>query len=191
MDNTKTKKDYNDSELYANQLNYNAYVEKKQNVYRVLYLVASIISLVSIFILPMYKYELLGKKKGQMRIIGEYTAEYIIEKYFNYSLGPHSLLNTALIISIFAMIILSAYVIVGGVMNLFAKKKIESNATLAKLFNYGMLEIIATVLFVVLMISMVFCKVDAFGNVENMIGFWAIFASSIVMICTSISLSSK
>ncbi len=65
MDNTKTKKDYNDSELYANQLNYNAYVEKKKNVYRVLYFVASIISLVSIFILPMYKYELLGKKKGQ------------------------------------------------------------------------------------------------------------------------------
>lgn len=30
MDNTKTKKDYNDSELYANQLNYNAYVEKKR-----------------------------------------------------------------------------------------------------------------------------------------------------------------
>ena len=84
MDNTETKKDYNDSELYANQLNYNTYVEKKRTVYRVLYFVASIISLLSIFILPMYKYELLGKKKGQMRIIGEYTAEYIIEKYFNY-----------------------------------------------------------------------------------------------------------
>lgn len=192
MDSTETKKkSYNGTDLYENQLKYNTYVENKRKVYRVLYLIAAVVSLVSIFILPMYKYELLGKKKGQMRIIGEYTGEYVIEKYFNYGLGPHNMLNTGLMISLILLILLAAYVTVGGVMNIFMKKKIESGNIVNKLFNYGMLEIIATAMVIVLMLSMIFCKVDASGSVENMIGYWTVFVSSIVMICTSISLSSK
>ena len=81
MDNTEVKKDsFGDIDLYANQLKYNTYVEKKHSIYNVLFFISSIVSVLSIFVLPMYKYELLGKKRGQMKIIGEYTAEYIIEK---------------------------------------------------------------------------------------------------------------
>ena len=192
MDNTEVKKDsFGDIDLYANQLKYNTYVEKKHSIYNVLFFISSIVSVLSIFVLPMYKYELLGKKRGQMKIIGEYTAEYIIEKYFNLTLGPHSLLNTCLVISIVAMIVLSVYILVGAVINLFAKKVLESNRIVSKLFNFDLLEVTSVVLFICLMLSMVFCKVDAFGNVKNVMRFWTMFISAIVMTCTSIALSKK
>lgn len=192
MDNTEVKKDsFGDIDLYANQLKYNTYVEKKHSIYNVLFFISSIVSVLSIFVLPMYKYELLGKKRGQMKIIGEYTAEYIIKKYFNLTLGPHSLLNTCLVISIVAMIVLSVYILVGAVINLFAKKVLESNRIVSKLFNFDLLEVTSVVLFICLMLSMVFCKVDAFGNVKNVMGFWTMFISAIVMTCTSIALSKK
>ena len=192
MDNTDVKKEtLGDMNLYSNQAKYNSYVVKKLLVYRFAFLISAIASLVTMFVIPMYKYELLGKKRGQMRIIGNYTPEYIIEKYFNMTLGPHSLLNTCLVISIVFMMILSLYLVIGAVINLFAKKQIEAKGFISKIFSYGILEVVAVVLFILLLLSMVFCKVDVTGNAENIIGFWIVFAASIVMTCTSISLSSK
>lgn len=178
-------------DLYKSQVRYEAYVNRKMMVYRFLFLISSVLSLITMFVIPMYKYVSLGKKKGQLKIMGEYTPEYIIEKYFANTLGPHTLLNTGLVICIVVMIILSVILVIGGVINLFAKKALESNQTLGKLFGYGMLEIFATVLFVVLIVSMMCAKVHLAGKVENIMGFWIVFATSIVMVCTSISLSSK
>ena len=192
MDNTVIKKDGTDNvDLYKGQERYYTYINRKRKIYKVLFLISSVLTLISMFLIPMYKYVSLGKKQGQLKIIGEYTPEYIIEKYFGNTLGPHTLLNTCLIIAIVVMIILSVLVAVGGVINLFADKKIEANQIFGKIFSYAMLEIFAVVLFVTLIISMMCAKVHLSGKVENITGFWLVFACSIVMTCTSISLSSK
>lgn len=192
MDNAEIKKDgLENVDLYKSQIRYEAYVAKKMTLYRFLFLISSVLSLLTMFLIPMYEYVSLGKKKGQLRIIGEYTPVYIIEKYFGNTLGPHTLLNTGLVICIVVMIVLSVLVVVGGVMNIFAKKVLESNKTLGKFFGYGMLEVFSVLLFVVLIISMMCAKVHLAGKVENIMGFWIVFASGIVMTCTSISLSSK
>lgn len=192
MDNAGIKKDELDNvDLYKGQERYYIYINKKRMVYKILFLISSILTLISMFILPMYKYVSLGKKKGQLKIVGEYTPVYIIQKYFGKTLGPHTLLNTSLVICIVIMIILSVLVAVGGVMNLLAGKQVESNQKLSKMFSYSMLEIFAVALFIVLIISMMCAKVHLSGKVENITGFWLVFASSVVMTCTSISLSSK
>ena len=192
MDNTKSKKvTLGDAKLYANESRYNIYVENKMKVFRILFLISAIASLISMFIIPMYKYEMLGRKKGQTRIMGSYTPEYIIEKYFNMTLGPHTIFNTGLVIAIVVMMILTLYLTVGAVLNLAAKKLMDSQGFVSRLFNYGLLEIIAVALFICLFLTMVFCKVDVLGNAVNIEGFWIVFVGSIVMTCTSISLSTK
>lgn len=192
MANAEIKeKELDNVDLYKGQERYYVYVNRKRMIYKILFLISSIAALVSMFVIPMYKYASLGKKKGQLKIIGDYTAEYIIEKYFGNTLGPHTLLNTGLVICIVIMIILSALVAVGGVMNMFADKKLEANKTIGKIFGYSMLEVFATALLIVLIVSMMCAKVHLSGKVENITGFWIVFAGSIVMTCTSISLSSK
>lgn len=192
MDNAGIKKNELDNvDLYKGQERYYVYINKKRMVYRILFLISSVLTLISMFILPMYKYVSLGKKKGQLKIMGEYTPVYIIQKYFGKTLGPHKLLNTGLVICIVIMIILSVLVVIGGIMNLFAGKQVESNQKIGKLFGYSMLEIFAVALFIILIISMMCAKVHVGGKVENITGFWLVFVSSVVMTCTSISLSSK
>lgn len=193
MDNVVTKKsELEDVDLYKAQERYGRYMAKKRMAYTIMFALASVISLVVMFVIPMYSYHSLGKKRnGPPKIIGEYTAEYIIEKYFNLTLGPKALLNTCLVIVLAAMIIMAAYVAVGGVLNLVAKKVLEKNKIIGKLFNYGMLEVISSSLFVALMASMMLAKIDLSGNVDNATGFWIVFVASLVMICTSIPLSDK
>jgi hypothetical protein len=180
-----------DVDLYKNQARYETYVNKKMMVYKILFLISSILSLVSMFAIPMYKYASLGKKKGQLKVVGEYTPVYIIQKYFGNTLGPHVMLNTGLVICIVVMIVLSVMLVIGAVLNMFAKNLVDSNKNIGKIFGYGMLEVLATLLFVVLILSMICAKVHLSGKVENITGFWIVFVSSIVMTCTSIPLSSK
>jgi hypothetical protein len=101
------------------------------------------------------------------------------------------MLNTGLVICIVVMIVLSVMLVIGAVLNMFAKNLVDSNKNIGKIFGYGMLEVLATLLFVVLILSMICAKVHLSGKVENITGFWIVFVSSIVMTCTSIPLSSK
>lgn len=181
-----------DADLYTNQLKYGKYIEKKKKVYGFLYLIASVVSLVAIFALPIFRYAVKGNRRyNTASIMGDYTPTYIIQKYFANELGAKGVLNTCLIISILFMIIISAYTVIGAVMNIFLKKLLDSNKLFSKLFNYGMLEIISTIFLILLFAIMIFCKVDVSGAAENLFGFWTICAASVVMICTSIPLSSK
>lgn len=193
MDNAEVKSgELGNIDLYTNQLKYGRYLEKKKKIYNFLYLIASIVSVATMFALPIFRYAVKGNsRKNIASIMGDYTPVYIIQKYFANELGARSVLNTCLIISLIVMIIISVYVVIGAVMNVFLKKMLDSNKLLNKLFNYGMLEIISTVFLILLFAAMVFCRVDVSGNVENLMGFWIFCASSIVMICTSIPLSSK
>lgn len=189
MDSAKVKAEVTgDINLYENQLIFEKRKEKKKLIYSMMFLVASVISLILLFVVPIFKYTYNGEN---ISINGEYTAVYIIQKYFANELGTMSFLNTGLIISMFALIILTIYTLVASVMNFACKKAVAENKLLSKLFNYGMLEILSTVLFVVLLASMLFCKIDVSGNAENGIAFWMMFVTSIVMICTSIPLSDK
>ena len=157
-----------------------------------MYLIASVVSVVAIFALPIFEYAVKGNRRDNTpSIMGEYTPIYIVQKYFANELGAKSILNTFLMISIIVMVIIAVYTVIGAVMNLFLKKLLESNAMLNKLFNYGILEIVSTVLLILLFAAMIFCRVDVSGSAENLFGFWTICAASIVMICTSIPLSSK
>lgn len=193
MGNADVKKvELGDADLYANQLKYDKYIEKKKKIYSFLYLIASVVSVFAVFTLPIFEYAVKGNRRDNTpSIMGEYTPIYIVQKYFANELGAKSILNTFLMISIILMVIIAVYTVIGAVMNLFLKKLLESNAMLNKLFNYGILEIVSTVLLILLFAAMIFCRVDVSGSAENLFGFWTICAASIVMICTSIPLSSK
>lgn len=193
MGNTEVKSgELGNIDLYTNQLKYDQYLEKKKKVYSFLFLIASIVSVITMFALPMFRYSVKGNsRKNIASIMGDYTPVYIIQKYFENGLGPRSILNTCLMISLIVLIIISIYVVIGAVLNVFLKKKLDSNHMLNKLFNYGKLEIVSTVFLILIFAAMVFCRVDVSGNIENLIGFWVFCVSSIVMICTSIPLSSK
>lgn len=195
MANVEVKKSgLEEVDLYKAQERYGKFMAKKMLTYKIMFMVSAFLTLISMFMIPMYKYQSLGKKRGSVRIIGEYTPSYIIEKYFNVELGPQALFNTCLMIVLVVMIILSVYVVVGSVINMFGDRVIygkNSDKILSKLFNYGMLEVMSTVLLVCLLTSMVLAKIDMSGNVENVNGFWLVFLTSVVMICTSIPLSDK
>lgn len=193
MGNTEVKSgELGNIDLYTNQLKYGKYLEKKKKVYRFLFLIASIVSVITMFALPMFRYSVKGNsRKNIASIMGDYTPVYMIQKYFENGLGPRSVLNTCLMISLIVLIILSIYIAVGAVLNVFLKKALDSNKILNKLFHYGKLEIFSTIFLILTFAAMVFCRVDVSGNAENLLGFWIFCASSIVMICTSIPLSSK
>lgn len=179
-------------DLYKNQLKYNKYLENKKKVYSILCFIAAIVNIVTMFTLPMFKYHVKGNsKKGIKGINGEYTHTYIIEKYFNNGIGQKNLLNTAYIIILFAMIILAVILVVGTALNIFAKKLVQSEGIVKKIFNYAMIEIFSTTFIVLLVAAMICGRVDVSGGADNAIGFWVYAVASAVMICTSIPLSDK
>lgn len=195
MSNAETKRT-NESELvdlYANQLKYNKYMEKKMFAYKIIFLLSAIITFVlsTIDVMPIYGYHQRGNiNRGMVRIMGDYTPIVIIQKILSKEI-PQSALSLCMVAVLIIMIVLSVYLVVGGLVNLAAHKLLADNKIMNKLFNYGMLEIIATVFFIAFFASMIFAKVDLMGNVDNLEGFWILFASSVVMICTSIPLSTK
>lgn len=189
MDSAGVKaKDTKNTDLYASQFAFDQRKAKIKVIYSLIFLAASVISLVMLFVVPLYKYTYSGEN---ISINGEYTSVYIIQKYFANELGATGVLNTGLIISLFVLIILSVYLLVGGIVNIICKKTIKDKKALSKLFNYSLLEILCVVMFLALFASMLFCKIDVSGKAENGLSFWVLFATSIFMICTSIPLSDK
>lgn len=179
-------------DLYTNQVRYDKFLAKKKTVYSFMNLIAAIVALVAMFALPIFRYAVKGNSRKKIEsIMGDYTPTYIVQKFFANELGPRSILNTLLMVSIIIMVILAVYLVVASLMNLFLKKTLTSNKLLHKIFGYSMIEIVSTVFLVLLFASMIFCRVDVSGSAENLTGFWVLLASSAVMVCTSIPLSSK
>ncbi len=189
---TTTVNDNETTDLYKNQLKYNKYIENKKMVYSILCFIAAVVNIITIFAFPMFTYNVKGNTKtGVKPIKGEYTHTYIIEKYFKNELGERSLFNTTFIILLFVLIILAVILLIATALNVFAKKLVQKEGTLKKLFSYIMIEIFSTVFLVVLMFAMMCGKIDVSGGAENALGFWIYVATSVVMIFTSIPLSDK
>lgn len=191
MDNTNVTKDSN-VDLYKNQERYEKFLKKKDIVYRGLFDIASILAFISIFMFPIFYYCYKGNARisGDNPIYGDYTVMTIIQKIFAGDLGKNNLLNICLLISLIVAVIASVYLVAGAVISTIEKlANKQMTGIVKKIFNFGILEIVAVVLFIALLAAMIFCRVNLQGMAENSNGFWILTVSAIVMTCTSISLS--
>lgn len=172
-------------DLYKNQLNYEKYIAKKMSVYKILFVIASVVSLVTMFIIPMFGYRVNGNvNKNQEEIYGDYSLFYLIQKFFRQELGENTLYNIGMLISLCVVLILSIYLVVGAVLNFVAKM-----SNVPKLLGKDKLETGASVMVVFEFVALLCCRINVNGAAENLIGFWILILTAIVMICTSIPLS--
>ena len=179
----------NNIDLYKNQLNYEKYVDKKMTIYSILFILSSVVSIFTMFILPMFRYRVNGNvNTGKPEIYGEYSLFYLITKFFNQELGDNTLYTVGLCISLIIALVLGVYLVAGAIVNFVFKKLIE-NATIKKLFNLGYLEFAASAVIVLEFIALLCCRISVNGAADNLLGFWLLLGTAAVMICTSIPLS--
>ncbi len=183
-------------ELYRNQSKYEKYVHKKKTVYSFLFLVAAILNIVVTFAIPLFEYDYTRKPNSKLgikalSIKGEYTHFYLFQKYFDGGLGDKSMLKNTYIVFLAAMVVLEVILVLGALINFISKKSVNGTDFISKVFNYGMMEVYATLFFVFLIAAMICGKVDVDSGMTNALGYWLCFLSSAIMICTSIPLSDK
>lgn len=150
------------------------------------FLAMSIFSLVSVFVFPLYKYSFSDKNSG-LNLNGNFTVIKMISKYFSKGYGDYSALNTFTMISSVLLVVVMIYIVAASVFSVILKGK--TSGFLQKTTSFVAIEIAATVQFILLMINMLFAKIDVSGNATNGIEFWIVFVLSFLMVCFSISLS--
>lgn len=173
-------------DAYAHQKVYEEKKAEKKVLVSWIFLAISIVSLVSVFIFPMYKYKYTNRDTG-FSISGKFTSVKMISKYFSNGFGDYALLNTITMLSVVLIIVAIIYIVIGAAVSIFLKGKMSG--LLRKATNYTTLELVATLQFVLLIINMIAAKIDVSGSVTNLIGFWIISATTILLVCVSISLS--
>ena len=179
----------NNIDLYKNQLNYEKYVEKKMTVYSILFVISSVLSLITMFMVPIFRYRLNGNvNKGIEPIYGDYSLSYLITKFFKHELGENSLYTVGLCIAFVLAIVCGIYLVAGAVVN-FVVVKLKANAIIKKIFNLGYLEFAASAIVVLQFLGLLCSRISINGAADNLIGFWLLLGSAVVMICTSIPLS--
>lgn len=180
----------NVSEMSQDAYRHQKYFEEKKARNKILlgwiFLAMSVFSLVSVFVFPLYKYNYSNNKAG-LSLNGNFTAIKMISRYFSKGYGDYSVLNTFTMISSVLLIAVMIYIVAAAVVSVLFKGK--AGGSLRRLTSFIALEIAATVQFMLLMINMLFAKIDVSGNAVNGIEFWIIFVLSIVLVCFSISLS--
>ncbi|MCI8668206.1 MAG: hypothetical protein HFI34_01595 [Lachnospiraceae bacterium] len=180
----------NVSEMSQDAYKHQKYFEEKKARNKILlgwiFLAMSVFSLVSVFVFPLYKYNYINNKAG-LSLSGNFTAVKMISKYFSKGYGDYSVLNTFTMISSVLLIAVMIYIVVAAVVSVLFKGK--AGGSLRRMTSFIALEIAATVQFILLMINMLFTKIDVSGNAVNGTEFWIIFVLSIVLVCFSISLS--
>ena len=113
----------NNIDLYKNQLNYEKYVEKKMTVYSILFVISSVLSLITMFMVPIFRYRLNGNvNKGIEPIHGEYSLSYLITKFFRHELGENSIYTIGLCIAFILAIVCGIYLVAGAVVNFVVVK---------------------------------------------------------------------
>ncbi|MBQ1392018.1 MAG: hypothetical protein IIY81_00465 [Lachnospiraceae bacterium] len=183
-------------ELYRNQSKYERYVSKKKTVYSFLFLIGAILNIVVTFVIPLFEYDYTRKPNSKLgikalSIKGEYTHFYLFQKFFDGGLGDRTMLKNTYIFCLGVLVVLEVILVVGGLINVTSKRSVTATDFLSKVFNYGMMEVYATLFWVFLVAAMVCGKVDVDSGMTNAIGFWICFASSAIMTCTAIPLSDK
>lgn len=179
----------NNIDLYKNQLNYEKYVEKKMTVYSVIFVISSVVSLITMFMIPMFRYRLNGNvNKGIEPIHGEYSLSYLVTKFFRHELGENSIYTVGLCIAFILAIACGIYLVAGAVVN-FVIVKLKENALIKKIFNLGYLEFAASAIVVLQFLGLLCSRISINGAADNLIGFWLLLGSAVVMVCTSIPLS--
>lgn len=179
----------NNIDLYKNQLNYEKYVEKKMTVYSILFVISSVLSLITMFMVPIFRYRLNGNvNKGIEPIHGEYSLSYLITKFFRHELGENSIYTIGLCIAFILAIVCGIYLVAGAVVN-FVVVKLKENVMVKKIFNLGYLEFAASAIVVLQFLGLLCSRISINGAADNLIGFWLLLGSAVVMICTSIPLS--
>ena len=180
----------NVSEMSQDAYRHQKYFEEKKARNKILlgwiFLAMSVFSLVSVFVFPLYKYNYSNNKAG-LSLNGNFTAIKMISRYFSKGYGDYSVFNTFTMISSVLLIAVMIYIVAAAVVSVLFKGK--AGGSLRRLTSFIALEIAATVQFMLLMINMLFAKIDVSGNAVNGIEFWIIFVLSIVLVCFSISLS--
>ena len=179
----------NNIDLYKNQLKYEKYVDKKMTVYSILFVISSVVSLITMFMIPMFRYRLNGNvNKGIEPIHGEYSLSYLITKFFRQELGENSLYTVGLCIAFILAMVCGIYLVAGAVVN-FVVVKLKENAMVKKIFNLGYLEFAASAIVVLQFLGLLCSRISVNGAADNLIGFWLLLGSAAVMVCTSIPLS--
>lgn len=181
---TTNAQDDNTIDLYKNQLNYHKFIAKKMSVYRILFVVASVISLLTMFLIPIFRYRVHGNvNKNQPEIYGEYSLFYIIQKFCKGELGENTLYNVGMFLFLCLTLVTAIYLVAGAFMNFVLKL-----SSVPKFINKDALEVASTLVIVYEFAALMCCRININGAADNLIGFWILLASAIVMICTSIPL---
>lgn len=177
-------------DILVSQEKFKSRVRKNKTIFSWILLVLAVATLVAYFALPLYEYRLIPKKSGELSIIGKFTVVEIIQKFFNKELGAIGILNSCAVLTSVIIILTSIYLAVSScALNFINKAKLSGFAK--KVLSYDFIEKIVVIQFILLILNMVFSKVDVSGNADNGLGFWIVFVSSIAMTCFSISLSSN
>ncbi len=183
----------NNIDLYKNQERYNTYLKRKDNIYIFLFGLASIAALISVLLFPIFRYAYKGNSRtNEKEIFGDYTALTLIQKVFKGDLGKNGFLNIGLAISLVACIILSVYLVVGAILKIIERFiGLKVIVVTDKIFSFEILEIVATALLLCTFAAMIFSRVNIQGMGENLLFFWVIIVSSVIMLCTAIPLSNE
>lgn len=173
-------------DAYMHQKVYEKKKARNKELLSWVFLAMSVFSLISIFVFPLYKYNMIDKKSN-FSIQGNFTSVKIISEYFSKGFGDYAVLNTITMVSTVLIIAVMIYIVIGAAVSIFLKGK--TSGWLQKITSYTALEIAAAIQFVLIIINMVATKVDVSGSATNKIEFWIVFILSFVSICFCISLS--
>ncbi len=185
MDNVQDVKGTG-QDAYKHQKIYEEKKAKNKIILGWIFFAMSIFSLVSVFIFPLYKFNLIDNK-ANLKIVGNFTAVKMISEYFSKGFGDYSLLSTGLMLSTVLILVAMVYMIAASVFAVILKGK--TSGFLKKMTSFTALEIVSTIQFILLIINMITTKVQVSGNAENGTEFWIVFILSFLMVCFSISLS--
>lgn len=218
MGNTQEK----GQDAYKHQELYEARVQKRKVISSWIFLLLAIITLVSVFTTPIYKYDYKRKstkvenkyKVPKFEIKGEYTVVDLISKSISGDMDyrhffdewessttlkeglepfpesekeSKSILNVLTMVSAVLLIVDLICIVVALFMAVVVNKK--RPASLKKITNYGVIEVLATLQFVILMANMIFARIDVAGKITNLFEFWLLMATSVIFVALSISLS--
>lgn len=190
MGKTVTKTSANTSQsdnldLYKNQLNYEKFVDKKMTLYKVFLLISSIMSLVSMIVMPMFGYRVnRNVNKHQDEIWGDYNLIYMLQKFLKHEFGKNSLYTVGMFVFLCATLVLSVFLIVSVVLNYFTKI-----SKMPKILNKDFIIVFSSIMIVCEFAALLCCRISVNGAAENLYGFWIMIVAAIVMVCTSIPLS--